>query len=179
MGHASKIYCFGFVAIFSGIYPLAPLIAIAHCATLYNLDLRSIYSSRRPLITYMRNVKALFAYLKEWVLFIECLCFISIVVNCYLAFVVSPNGHLYIPDVIFGEDTTGAKWFTVVLEHYCLLVYILFNLLIADIPAWVMKGVNDVKNKEVRSLLFPVGHVIVIVFLNSEQKDGCRKKIVI
>jgi hypothetical protein len=153
MGHTSKIYLFGVVAIFSGIYPLAPLIVIAQCTAIYTQDLTSIYSSQRPLLVYMRNVEKIFEFLKEWLLFVETLCFISIVVNCYLAFVVSPHGHLYIPDVIFGTDATGAIWFTVAVEHFCLLVYILFNLLVADVPAWVMKGVEDAKAKEVGLML--------------------------
>jgi hypothetical protein len=159
MGHANKIYLFGVVAIFSGIYPLAPMIVIAQCAAMYSQDLTSIYSSQRPLLTYMRNIEKIFEFLKEWMLFIESLCFIAIVVNCYLAFVVSPHGHLYIPDVIFGTGATGAIWFTVAFEHLCLLAYILFNLLLVDVPGWVMKGVEDAKMKEVRcnDIGFPSG----------------------
>jgi hypothetical protein len=150
-GHTNKIYLFGVVAIFSGIYPLAPMIAIAQCAAMYNQDLISIYSSQRPMLVFMRNVEVLFEFMKEWMIFVESLCLVSIVVNCYLAFAVSPHGHLYIPDVVFGEDTAGALWFTVGLEHLCLLAYILCNMLVADVPAWIMKGVDDAKNKEVRA----------------------------
>ena len=149
MGHTNKIYLFGVVAIFSGICPLAPMIVIAQCAAIYNQDLTAIYSSQRPLLSYMRNIEKLFEFLKEWMLFVESLCFISIVVNCYLAFAVSPNGHLYIPDAVFGEDSTGALWFTVAVEHFCVLAYFLFNLLLVDVPSWVMTGVEDAKKAEV------------------------------
>ena len=152
-GHATKLYLFGVVAIFSSIVPLAPLIVIALSSAIYNQDLACIYSSQRPLLKTMRNVETLFEFLNEWMIFIESLCVIAIVVNCYLAFAVSRHGHLYVPDVVFGNDDAGALIFTVAFEHVCIVAYFLINMLLVDVPSWIKKGIVDAKLEEVLTYL--------------------------
>mmetsp|Transcript_10114 Transcript_10114/g.15328 ORF Transcript_10114/g.15328 Transcript_10114/m.15328 type:complete len:739 (-) Transcript_10114:2282-4498(-) len=145
--HISKILLYSTVVCFSGVYPLAPLLATLQCSREIGGDLHRLVRCRRPVLdesAWVGNI------MEPWMSVMEGINIVGIFVNCFIAFLASRHGHRYVPGGISSMcgEFVSLVLCAVVMEHILLVARGIIGAILPDIPHWVKVKV-DQKRQEV------------------------------
>uniref|UniRef100_A0A8C5EEA5 Anoctamin n=1 Tax=Gouania willdenowi TaxID=441366 RepID=A0A8C5EEA5_GOUWI len=113
---------FGYVSLFSCVYPLAAVLVVLNNITeVYSDAFKMCHVFKRPFSEPAANIGV-------WQLAFEAMCVIAVVTNCSLIGM-SPQVKAYFPE----SDTQLILW-TVAIEHCLLAIKFILSFLIPDVP---------------------------------------------
>mmetsp|Transcript_372 Transcript_372/g.676 ORF Transcript_372/g.676 Transcript_372/m.676 type:complete len:951 (-) Transcript_372:1645-4497(-) len=143
--HISKILVYTTVVCFSGIYPLAPLLAMYQCNKFIEGDLYRLARCRRPVPDESRWVGDL---MEPWISVMEVINVIGIFLNCFIAFLASKHGSLYVPlsmSLTCG-DVMALVLCAIFMEHLLLGARAVICAFLPDMPLWIKLKLDQRKH---------------------------------
>uniref|UniRef100_UPI00398ED280 anoctamin-10 n=1 Tax=Pristiophorus japonicus TaxID=55135 RepID=UPI00398ED280 len=134
---------FGYVSLFSCIYPLTAIMIVVNNITEIRLDAWKLcHLFRKPFVSPAANIGV-------WQTAFEMIGFLSVITNCLLISI-SPQVEVYC-----AENNLTSKdvliW-TVGVEHVLLAIKIILAFVIPDIPQWVRLRIDRVEYQSLQAL---------------------------
>lgn len=127
--YLEMIVQFGYVAMFSVVFPLIPLFALVNNFFEGSVDLLKLKSCRRPPFLLASSIGA-------WQTCFEFMSFVGVITNCYI--LATSSSHLYaiVPTAFstYLDYENGKLIIMVCLEHCLILLKVILMCLVDDVP---------------------------------------------
>ena len=153
---------FGYVAMFSAVFPLIPLLACINNYFESKVDFMKLQISRRPLLDQRSNLGA-------WMHCLHFVSFSAIGTNSYLLAVVFKNYIVYFPEEYheFLQTKFGSFCIFTLISHTLYHIKQIILRMVKNEPAWLRKQlITDAAKEEKRE------HLEDVNFLFKNLKDG-------
>ncbi|XP_048461960.1 anoctamin-10-like [Rhincodon typus] len=141
---------FGYVSLFSCIYPLTAILIVVNNVTEIRTDaMKLCHLFRKPFITPAANIGA-------WQTAFEMIGFLSVITNCFLISI-SPQVEEYCAEN--NITSKNALIWTVGIEHALLTIKIILAFIIPDVPQWVKLKIERVEYQSLQALKHKLAEV--------------------